>query len=70
MPGAVVARAEPAASPWRQPVIWLALGIFTASLAGCILMVVLALQGDYDDGGARGTVIFKVPVDRQPDPPR
>ncbi len=51
--------------PWRQPVVWLALLVFLASLAGCIVTIVLALQAD-DPSDAMTTQerLFRVPVSR------
>ena len=38
------AHAEAASSAWyRQPVLWLGALLFAASLAGCVLMIVLGL---------------------------
>ncbi|MBS0325927.1 MAG: hypothetical protein JSS46_05190 [Proteobacteria bacterium] len=34
--------ARTTATWWRQPVAWLGVAIFAASLAGCILMIVIA----------------------------
>ena len=51
---------------WRQPVVWLGLLIFLASLAGCLTMIVLASRHedpliDTDVGN-----LMKVPLSRHP----
>ncbi|MGE0801709.1 MAG: hypothetical protein AB7G13_09490 [Lautropia sp.] len=67
------ARAEPAQrvlsrSPWRQPVVWLALVVFLASIAGCILTIVLAVRHAEPTTADPGERIFRVPIDRAPSP--
>ena len=54
---------------WRQPVVWLALAVFVASLLGCIGMIVLANRLA-DPEVPVGPVIMKVPLERQPLPSR
>jgi hypothetical protein len=52
--------------PWGQPVVWLGILVFLASLAGCALMIVLAM-GQPDSSPVRGgDYIMKVPVSRMP----
>ena len=56
---------------WRQPVVWLALLVFVASLAACIAMIVLAVRlADPADAPAAGLTIMKMPVERQPEADR
>ena len=58
-------------SPWRQPVVWLGVVIFLASLAGCVLMIVLALSNPDQAPPGGGDYILKMPVNRMPaDPPK
>jgi hypothetical protein len=57
--------------PWRQPVVWLGVALFVASLAGCVLMIVLAMRHPDQSPSAGGDVILKMPVKRMPaDTPR
>lgn len=57
--------------PWRQPVVWLGVAIFLASLAGCVLMIVLALSNPDQAPPAGGDYIMKMPVNRIPaEPPK
>ena len=77
MPGFVQARRRATAAPepgtagtptrgaWRQPVVWLALAVFVAILAGCIAMIVIAVH--VDDGTvppSGAPTILKMPVER------
>ena len=55
-----------ASGPWRQPVVWLGLAVFVASLAGCVLMIVLAMRNPDTAPPAGGDYIMKVPVNRVP----
>ena len=56
---------------WRQPVVWLALLVFVASLAACIAMIVLAVKlADPADAPPAGLTIMKMPVERQPEADR
>lgn len=50
--------------PWRQPVVWLALVVFLASLAGCIVTILLALQTADPTDGVTQERLFRVPVSR------
>ncbi len=50
--------------PWRQPVVWLALLVFLASLAGCIVTIVLAVQAAEPSNGVTQERLFRVPVSR------
>jgi len=52
--------------PWRQPVVWLGVALFVASLAGCVLMIVLAMRHPDPSPPEGGTVIMKMPVNRIP----
>lgn len=56
---------------WRQPVVWLALLIFVATLAACIAMIVLAVRiTDPADAHAAGQTIMKMPLERLPEASR
>ena len=50
--------------PWRQPVVWLALLVFLASLAGCIITIVLAVQAADPSDAVTHERLFRVPVSR------
>lgn len=55
---------------YAQPVVWLGIAIFAASLAGCIWLIVASVR--YDDAAvAAGPRVFGVPT-QQPaqSPPR
>ena len=68
------AAADPAArrhSGWyRQPVLWLGIAIFMASLAGCIWMIVLGMH-HADTPLETSPTVFGVPVSAHsgPHPP-
>ena len=70
MPG----RTDPAAhrhSAWyRQPVLWLGIAIFVASLAGCVWMIVLGMH-HADTPLETSPTVFGVPVSAHssPQPP-
>lgn len=54
---------------WHQPVVWLALAIFVASMLGCIGMIVLAGRlADPAMPAPTGPTIMKMPIERQPLP--
>ena len=54
---------------WRQPVVWLALAVFVASVLGCIGMIVLANRlADPSTPASAGPTIMKMPIERQPLP--
>ena len=56
---------------WHQPVVWLALAIFVASVLGCIGMIVLANRlADPSTPALAGPTIMKMPIEHQPLPPR
>ena len=56
---------------WRQPVVWLALAVFVASVLGCIGMIVLASRlADPSTPASAGPTIMKMPIERQPLPSR
>lgn len=48
------------------PLIWLAAAIFVASIAGCIVMIVLAERHADVEVATGGAAIFKVPLERAP----
>lgn len=51
---------------YRQPIFWLAAALFVASLAGCIVTIIIALAQPSDalpDGGER---VFRVPTSHGP----
>ncbi|NLD53457.1 MAG: hypothetical protein GX652_02190 [Burkholderiaceae bacterium] len=50
--------------PWRQPVVWLALVVFLASIAGCIVTIVLAVQAADPSDDVTHERFFRVPVSR------
>lgn len=57
-------RREPGGSPWRQPVVWLGILVFLASIAGCIVTIVLALRVAEPSDPVPAERVFKVPVTR------
>jgi hypothetical protein len=59
-------RPRPAGSPWRQPVLWLGALIFLASIAGCVLMIVLAMRYTDPPVSTGDEFIMKVPITRAP----
>lgn len=67
MPG----RTDPAAhrhSAWyRQPVLWLGIVIFVASLAGCVWMIVLGMH-HADTPLETSSTVFGVPVSAHSSP--
>lgn len=54
---------------YRQPTLWLGLFVFIASLAGCVLMIVLAEQYHDPASPELGVQIMKVPLTRHPASP-
>jgi hypothetical protein len=56
---------------YRQPVAWLGLAIFVASLAGCVWMIVLGARHADTPVTTRGEMVFKLPSARPApaDPP-
>ncbi|HEY6544312.1 MAG TPA: hypothetical protein VIZ64_05410 [Dokdonella sp.] len=52
---------KPRGGWYRQPVAWLGLAIFVASLAGCIWMIVLGSR-HADEAVPTGARVFKVPT--------
>jgi len=56
-------KARPA-GPWRQPVVWLALLVFVASIAGCIVTIVIAMQAADPAETVTHERLFRVPVSR------
>lgn len=56
-----------ASTEWfRQPVIWLAIALFAAIVAGCISMIVLGARHADEPLPGVGEQVFKVPVSRPP----
>jgi hypothetical protein len=51
-------------------VVWLGVGVLLASLAGCALMIVLAMRHPDQSLPADGGYIMKMPVTRLPADPR
>jgi hypothetical protein len=49
---------------WRQPVLWLGAAILLASLAGCIVMLMLAARHPDAPLPKAGVEILRVPVAR------
>jgi hypothetical protein len=49
---------------WRQPVLWLGAAILLASLAGCIVMLMLAARHADAPLPKAGVEILRVPVAR------
>ena len=49
---------------WRQPVLWLGAAILLASLAGCIVMLMLAARHADAPLPKAGMEILRVPVAR------
>ena len=49
---------------WRQPVLWLGAAILLASLAGCIVMLMLAARHADAPMPKAGLEILRVPVAR------
>jgi hypothetical protein len=56
---------------YRQPVAWLGLAIFLASLAGCVWMIVLGARHADTPIATQGEMVFKLPSARPApaDPP-
>ena len=64
------AHAEAARSAWyRQPVLWLGALLFAASLAGCVLMIVLGARHADVPLPTTGGEILKMPLSRPAPPP-
>lgn len=55
---------------YRMPVFWLAVLMFVASLAGCIITIMIALGQPSDALGDDGERIFKVPTSHLPEAPQ
>lgn len=49
---------------YQQPVVWLGLAIFVASLAGCVWMIVLGARYADPPVAIEGEMVFKVPSAR------
>ncbi len=61
---------EPRREAWyRQPVLWLGIGIFLASMAGCILMIVIGAGSVDPPLPVQGLEILKMPLRRGDEPP-
>lgn len=52
---------------WRQPVAWLGVAIFAASIAGCVLMIVLAERDKDEALPTAGKQVLSVPLARSAD---
>jgi hypothetical protein len=51
-----------APAPWyRQPILWLGAVLFTASLAGCVWLIMLALRHP-DPAVPTSAMVFDVPL--------
>lgn len=62
-------RTEHSASAWyRQPVVWLGIVVFAASLAGCIWMIVLGARHADEPVSDAASSILKVPLSRDAPP--
>lgn len=53
---------------YRQPVLWLGAVLLAASLAGCVLMIVLGSRYADEALPTAGGTSFKVPLARPPAP--
>lgn len=51
----------PPARWYRQPILWLGMVLFVASLAGCVWLIVVA-QRHVDPAVPTAEALFKVPV--------
>ena len=47
---------------FRQPIVWLGMAVFCASLAGCIGVIVLASRYEDEPLPVAGERVFKVPA--------
>ncbi len=66
----VAVNGEPRREAWyRQPVLWLGIGIFLASMAGCILMIVVGAASVDPPLPVRGLEILKMPLRRDDELP-
>lgn len=63
-----IERASVRGAWWRQPVLWLGATILAASLAGCIVMLMLAARHADEPLPGAGPEVFRVPLAR-PQPP-
>lgn len=65
------AHADRTRSAWYgQPVVWLGALLFTASLAGCVLMIVLGARHADVPLPTAGGEIVKMPLARPAPPPK
>lgn len=58
---------------YRQPILWLGALIFAASVAGCVLMIVLGARYADESVPVDSTTLLKMPLERPVapvDPPR
>lgn len=53
--------AKPGSAWYQQPVLWLGMVVFVASLAGCVWMITLGMQHD-DTAVQAPRKVFGVPV--------
>ena len=54
---------------YRQPVLWLAVAILLASIAGCIGLIILGSHHPDDSLRPQGDELLHVPVTRDPQRP-
>ncbi len=59
---------RPPARWYQQPVAWLGLLLFLASIAGCVWLLVAASGYDDQSLPLDGELVFKVPLERTPAP--
>jgi hypothetical protein len=55
---------------YRVPVMWLGAAILLGSIAGCVLMIVLASRYPEEPAAHVGSSLLKVPEAREPEAPR
>ena len=56
------------ASLYRLPIVWVALGLFAASIVGCIVTIVLALGQPDGAAPTTGERLLSVPTQRGEQP--
>ena len=55
---------------YRQPILWLGAAILFASIAGCVLMVVLGARYPDEPLPTAGEQLLKMPTLREPESPQ
>jgi hypothetical protein len=55
---------------YRVPVVWLGAAILLGSIAGCVLMIMLASRYPEESTPQVGSSLLKVPEAREPEAPR